>query len=145
GTEQTITSAGWTGEKSNVNVIAGNTYVFRVNNSAHFITIAKTDNTIVASGNGTVTYVPNFSGQIYFYHHLSSVCDYANSNVTRYVTCTSLPPAPCTVDTVTTYPFTETFENDSPSRQCWTNVYVEGESDWTYASGAAAGAITTGY
>lgn len=39
------------------------------------------------------------------------------------------------------FPFTETFENDSSSRDCWTMEYVSGNSDWYLSSGAAGGSI----
>ncbi|MET3732381.1 T9SS type A sorting domain-containing protein [Moheibacter stercoris] len=145
GTEQTITTAGYTGEISVVNVTEGNQYNFRVNNPAHFITITNSDNVILAAGTGTVNWTATMTGTIKFFHHLSSACDFSTNSVTRYVTCTPAPPTPCTMDTITSYPFTETFEQSSPSRQCWTNEHVSGTSDWTYAAGAAGGAITTAY
>ena len=42
-----------------------------------------------------------------------------------------------------TFPFTETFETNSPSRNCWTQIQVAGTASWTYAAGSSAGAITT--
>ncbi len=45
---------------------------------------------------------------------------------------------------ISAYPFTETFEAASSSRSCWqVNGYVTGTSNWTYATGAGAGIITT--
>lgn len=45
--------------------------------------------------------------------------------------------------TVSTFPFTENFEDSSLSRSCWTNEFVTGTTPWTYAAGAGAGSITT--
>jgi len=50
---------------------------------------------------------------------------------------------PC--DSFNTFPFTETFENASPSRTCWTNVQVAGAANWTYAAGSSGGLITTAF
>jgi len=47
---------------------------------------------------------------------------------------------------VTTFPFTETFENASPSRSCWTTSLVSGTVNWTYGAGAGNGGnITTAH
>lgn len=45
-------------------------------------------------------------------------------------------------DAFNTFPFTETFETASPSRNCWTQIQVAGTSSWTYATGSNSGAIT---
>lgn len=42
-------------------------------------------------------------------------------------------------------PFVETFENNSDTRVCWTNEYVDGTDDWTYQTGSSGGAVTTAY
>ncbi len=44
-----------------------------------------------------------------------------------------------------TFPFTETFETMSASRACWTQQQVAGAANWTYATGAGGGTITTAY
>ena len=41
-------------------------------------------------------------------------------------------------------PFTETFEANSTSRQFWTNEYVAGNANWTYAAGST-GTVTTAH
>lgn len=46
---------------------------------------------------------------------------------------------------VSVFPWTETFEETSDSRKCWTQVQEQGDHVWTYATGAGAGAITTAY
>lgn len=53
---------------------------------------------------------------------------------------------PC--NAVNTFPFTETFETSSPTRNCWTvNNYVTGTVNWTYGAGSGSGfgPVTTAY
>lgn len=50
---------------------------------------------------------------------------------------------PC--NTISTFPFTETFESASSTRPCWSNLAVAGTGDWTYATGSSGGSITTAY
>lgn len=47
--------------------------------------------------------------------------------------------------TLNTFPFTETFEVASTSRSCWSNSFVTGTSNWTYATGSSGGTITTAF
>jgi len=47
--------------------------------------------------------------------------------------------------TVTSFPWTETFEDASPSRSAWTQIQVLGAASWTYATGSSGGTITTAY
>jgi hypothetical protein len=49
-------------------------------------------------------------------------------------------PDPCLVQM---FPFTETFEANSPSRDCWTQIQEVGSGNWTFATGSSGGAITT--
>jgi hypothetical protein len=44
--------------------------------------------------------------------------------------------------TISTFPFTETFEDASPSRDLWTQIQEYGTGLWTYANGAGGGIIT---
>ena len=50
---------------------------------------------------------------------------------------------PC--DAVTVFPFTESFEDTSATRDCWTNIQEDGAADWTYDTGSSGGAIATAY
>jgi len=43
------------------------------------------------------------------------------------------------------FPWTETFEDDSPTRAEWTQIYEAGEADWTWATGSSGGLITTAH
>lgn len=42
-----------------------------------------------------------------------------------------------------TLPFTETFEDNSGSRNCWTQIQEVGTKWWTFTTGAGGGSITT--
>lgn len=46
-------------------------------------------------------------------------------------------------NSVTTFPFTETFETASSSRACWTQVQEVGTGNWSYIGGSSGGSITT--
>lgn len=48
-------------------------------------------------------------------------------------------------DPITTFPFLETFEEDSDSRPCWTQAYIDGEADWTFQTGTGSIYITDAY
>src|SRR5690606_32056605 len=50
---------------------------------------------------------------------------------------------PC--ETINTFPFTETFETDSASRDCWSNQFETGTTAWIYMAGAfsSSGAVTS--
>jgi hypothetical protein len=48
-------------------------------------------------------------------------------------------------DAVYSVPFVETFEDNSDSRNCWTNEYVSGTANWTFDTGSSLGAITNAY
>jgi len=47
--------------------------------------------------------------------------------------------------TVDDFPYTETFENDSPTRTFWTQIQEVGNGSWTYAEGAGSGSILTAH
>jgi len=46
---------------------------------------------------------------------------------------------------INSFPFIETFEDDSPTRGEWTQIYVIGNKDWTFDIGAGGGNITNAY
>ena len=48
-------------------------------------------------------------------------------------------------DAVYSVPFVETFEDNSDSRNCWTNEYVSGTANWTFDTGSSSGAITDAF
>ncbi|PTM10764.1 MAG: hypothetical protein DA443_07230, partial [Bacteroidetes bacterium] len=47
--------------------------------------------------------------------------------------------------TVSTFPWTETFEDDSETRGSWTQEYTDGTYDWTFAAGSSGGVISAAY
>lgn len=65
----------WTGEYSNIQVVAGDSYVFSSSVHSDMITIsnAKGD-TVLKNGNGSVSYTPGFTGVVRFYRHLNAQC-----------------------------------------------------------------------
>ena len=46
---------------------------------------------------------------------------------------------------VTSFPFTESFEDSSLTRSCWSNIQEDGSEDWTYDLGSSGGSIVTAY
>jgi hypothetical protein len=46
---------------------------------------------------------------------------------------------------VTSFPWTESFESDSPTRDDWTQTHVAGASNWTFTTGSSGGSISTAY
>lgn len=71
----------WTGEYSNIHVVAGDSYVFSSSAQSDVITIsnAKGD-TSLKTGTGSVSYTPGFSGVVRFYRHLNSQCGASDVN-----------------------------------------------------------------
>lgn len=141
GTAQNITTSGWAGEYSNVNLTAGIAYTFASSVATDYITVSDAaGTTVLVMGTTPVVYTPTTSGVHRFYTHLDAACGEEDVNRTRSIAC-SLPP--CTTPTIATYPFNETFELASPSRQCWSNELVTGTLNWAYRAGAGGGGTVT--
>ena len=96
-TYQTITTLGYGGEYSKVNVTAGNTYRFRSSNVNDFITIANNGGTLsYASGVGGaagITWVATITGTVRFYTHANAACGNSTAFRTRSVCCIGAAPA----------------------------------------------------
>ncbi len=96
-TYQTITTLGYGGEYSKVNVTAGNTYRFRSSNINDFITIANNGGTLsYASGVGGaagITWVATITGTVRFYTHANAACGNSTALRTRSVCCIGAAPA----------------------------------------------------
>jgi hypothetical protein len=89
-----ITTNGWAGEYSLVNVIAGQTYTFQSSVPSDFITIGDAAGAnMLASGVTPVTWVSNITGQVRFYTHLDNQCGTAEVSRTRSVICGVLSTA----------------------------------------------------
>jgi hypothetical protein len=99
---QNITTVGWAGEYSVVNVIAGNTYTFRSSVSNDYITIANSGGTSALSfGTGGTTgrtWTATFTGTVRFYTHTNASCGNSTINRTKSVCCVSNAPPPVTND-----------------------------------------------
>ena len=86
---ENITSSGWNGEYSVVNVVSGSIYVFSSSVSTDYITIANSaGTTAIAFGTASVIWSSNFSGQVRFYTHGSSSCTAGTVSRSRRVQCT---------------------------------------------------------
>lgn len=46
---------------------------------------------------------------------------------------------------ITTFPWTETFEDNSPTRGDWTQIYEVNNMSWTFASTSSTGSVSTAY
>lgn len=89
-----ITSAGYAGEYSKVNLVGGTPYTFSVSKAGYFITISnEAGTTALASGTNSVMYTPTANEVIRFYSHTDSACGSGTSATihTRSVKC-GLPP-----------------------------------------------------
>jgi len=96
-TYQNITTLGYAGEYSRVNVTAGNTYRFRSSNTTDFITISNTLGApAYTSGVGGalgITWVATITGPVRFYTHTSAACGNSTAFRTRSVCCIGGAPA----------------------------------------------------
>ena len=90
GSPQVITTIGWAGEYSNVNVVAGTEYIFSSSIDTDFITIANTGGTSVyASGTGSVTWTATANEVVRFYTHVDADCTTQSVSRSRIVQCGS--------------------------------------------------------
>lgn len=87
-TENSITTAGYAGEYSLVNVELGQTYTFKSSIATDLITISA-DGGATAADYGTtpVTWVSTLTGQVRFYTHADTDCTDNTDNRTRIVIC----------------------------------------------------------
>ena len=71
---------------------------------------------------------------------VQSVC----SNDGQSIWLTGSFSTPC--EAITTFPYTEDFENDGLKPDCWSQEYIMGALDWSYQAGAnSASGITTAH
>lgn len=103
GTVANITTAGWAGEYSKVNLTAGTEYTFSISKPEYFITISNEAGTVVvASGaGGSLVYTPTVSGPVRFYVHTDSTCTGLTNSTTvhtRSIKCGTVPPPPVEPD-----------------------------------------------
>jgi gliding motility-associated-like protein len=92
-TYQTITTVGYAGEYSRVNVVAGNTYRFRSSFATDYITISNTTGTVTYAfgigGAPGITWVATITGVVRFYTHANgpAACATNTTSRTRSVCC----------------------------------------------------------
>ena len=87
-TENSITTAGYAGEYSLVNVVSGQTYTFKSSFDTDLITISADGGaTAAAYGITPVTWVSTLTGQVRFYTHADTDCTDNTDSRTRIVIC----------------------------------------------------------
>ena len=96
GSNQTITTIGWAGEYSNVDVISGTTYTFSSSVSSDVITITNSaGTTALTTGVGSKVWTATLTGTVRFATHLAGSATSGTSR-TRSVACGSnTAPNPC--------------------------------------------------
>ncbi|WP_188407221.1 DUF4397 domain-containing protein, partial [Psychroflexus salis] len=124
-TEQSITTSGWAGEYSKVNVLDGETYVFSGSVATDFYTISDEDaNTIFAAGEGEVEWVSNADQVIRFWTHTDEDCGFEQSGRSRIIVV-GTPPDCLPVDNLTDDVITSTSVDLS-----WDSVDTAVGYDW---------------
>ncbi|MBA5628628.1 GEVED domain-containing protein [Moheibacter lacus] len=99
GVVEVITTAGWAGEYSKVQVTAGTEYIFSSSVATDFITIADEDEDIAfATGTGSVTWTSPVDQVIRFYTHLNEDCEIEEVSRSRAVQCGDIQPPPANDD-----------------------------------------------
>jgi hypothetical protein len=93
GTAENITTNGYAGEYSVVNLISNVQYTMSSSVSTDFITITDAaGSTILAYGTGSLNYTPTTDGDIRFYLHTNESCGSAATGRARRIQCTTPPP-----------------------------------------------------
>lgn len=93
-TENIITTAGYAGEYSTVNVVLGQTYTFKSSLATDLITISADGGTTAAAyGTASVTWVSTLDGSVRFYTHVDNNCGANSNSRTRSVICGIPSPA----------------------------------------------------
>ncbi len=88
GSVETISTASWTDEYSEVVVTAGENYTFSSSVATHLITISADGGaTAAAFGTGSVAWTATVSDTVRFYTHLSAACDGEQISHSRNVAC----------------------------------------------------------
>jgi hypothetical protein len=96
-----VTTAGYAGEYSNVNLVAGTTYTFRSSVTTDRITVdnngaAPLVGVTGASGTTGINWICTATGTYRFYTHTNSACGAASVNRTRSIRCAGAAFNPCT-------------------------------------------------
>lgn len=126
GIEEEIAPDCKAGQFSRVEVVNGSSYTFRSSIATDFLTITNEDESeIVAHGLGTVTYVADYTGIVFFYSHTDSDCGESSDLRSRYSTRIGTG---CTNSTYGVYP-----------TALWSNSTCDGNTAETIATDCKAG------
>ncbi len=151
-TPEVITTNGWAGEYSVVNVTAGISYTFASSIATDYLTISDPAGSIIyASGMTPVSYLATASEDLRFYNHVDSLCGEETASRTRTVSC-ALPI--CLVATSGQWPTGAAFVpvcDDSAeviTTNGWAGEYsvvtVVAGATYTFASSVATDHLTIG-
>jgi ribosomal protein S11 len=114
------------GQFSRVEVVDGSSYTFRSSVATDFLTITNEDESeIVAYGTGTVTYLADYTGIVFFYSHTDADCGESADLRSRYSTRIGTG---CTNSTYGVYP-----------TALWSNSSCDGNTVETIAADCKAG------
>ena len=160
GSNENITTAGYSGEYSNVSVIAATEYTFSSSIATDRITIGNLDGTVVlAYGVSPLTWTATSTEVIRFYVHDDDACSSSNEFRSRIVSCGTTPPAPendnCADATpltpggvfddypLTTTSFGATVNATDPVPDCANfNFEADGKDVWYIVTVPASGSLT---
>ena len=145
----TISTCNFAGEYAEIGaIVSGNQYSFTSSLATDYITIriGTSNGPILGQGIAPVVVTATSTQNLFMHLNSDANCGTVSGCRTTTVTCVSCTPPPaCSTPTISSFPFTETFENTSDSRQCWTNEIISGSSNWVYRKGAFSGTVTTAH
>lgn len=96
GALETITSAGYATEYSEVSVTSGTPYIFSTDISTDYLTIANSTGgtPVYAYGTTPLSWTATFTGSVRVYNNTNSSCGTNTSIRSRFVRCGTIPPPP---------------------------------------------------
>jgi len=142
GTLANITTSGYAGEYSNVNLTVGNTYVFKSSVTTDYITVdnngaAPLVGVVGVSGDNGITWTCTATGTYRFYTHTNSACGSASSLRTRSISCTT--PTLASSNCTNTTSFGSAAINTSGAAVTISSCSYAGE--YSTVTGAVAGQV----
>lgn len=140
-TANSITTVGYAGEYSVVNVNSNTVYTFKSSNTADIITVTDSGLTVLANGVGQVSWFSSTSGSVNFYTH-NVGCGSDSVSRTRSVICS---PVSSVVFSPSAGLFTDAAGTVSYTGTAVTNVYAKPSTTATFTATAtnASGCIRT--
>jgi hypothetical protein len=95
GSDESITTLGYSGEYSNLNLTTGTEYTFSSSIASDRVTIGNEDGTVVlAYGITPLTWTSTVTGVVRFYVHDDNACSASTTFRARIVSCGTPPPTP---------------------------------------------------